>query len=467
MTEQVDNHPDSQELPPEARTTGFGISREFIKVIQEALETHDADRIREIVNPLHPADVADVIEGLTPTNRKLFVEIMRKDLHGEILAEIEDTVREQVLEQLSTEELAAAITDLESDDAAFILDDLDDEHQRKILQVIPVEDRLPLEQSLSYADDTAGRLMQREVVTAPITSTLGQIIDTLGKYTDLPESFYEIFILDESGVPKGSIALSKILRYPRKTPVVDVMEREIVIVPVTMLQEDVSYLFKHYSLYSAPVTESDGKIVGMITIDDVVELIDEEAGSEILKMGGVSEETYHGTIYEMCVSRFRWLLVTFFTTLIATTVISHFKPVLEEIVIIAVLLPIVATLGGSVGMQVVTVTVRALYTHHMREGQVLGILKRELYVAMILGAILSIVLLGIVVAWFGDWKIGIIISFSLITNILWAGIAGTLGPYILHKLNMDPAISAGPLITTTTDVIGFALFLGLATFFLL
>lgn len=444
-----------------------GISKEFLQEIREALANNDADQVRYIAQPLHPANLALVIEDLSPIDRRLFVEFIRQDLTGEVLAELEDNVREVVLEQLSNEELAAALTDLESDDATYILENLDDEQQRQVLDVIPTEDRLPLEKNLSYAEDTAGRLMQWEVVTASEGWTLGQVVNHLEKYTDLPDNFYEVYLVDDNNVPKGSIALNKILRYPRRTHVADVMEKEIIVVPVTMEKETVADFFRHYGLFSVPVVEEDGQIVGMITIDDIVELIDEEAGSEILKMGGVSEENYHGTITQTCISRLHWLFVTCINSLIATTVISHFEPALEKIVLLAFLMPIVASMGGNVGMQVVTVTVRALSTHHMKAGQVLSTLWRELSVAFIIGVALAVSLSIIVVFWFGNWHIALILAAALLMNVLWAGFAGTLVPYVLHRLHMDPAISAGPLLTTTTDVLGFSLFLGLATIFLL
>lgn len=463
MSEPIDQNQSSADLfSPE-----YGINRDFFNQLREALAENDVDQVRYIIHPLHPADLALIIEDLNTIERRNFVEIIRQDLTGEVLAELEDSVREIVLEQLSNEELAAALTDLESDDATYILENLDDEQQRQVLDVIPVEERLSLEQTLAYPEETAGRLMQREVVTASQEWTLGQIITSLEKYTDLPDNFYEVYLLDEHNAPKGSIALSKILRYPRRTPVMDVMEKEIVVVPVTMEQENVSYFFRHYGLFSVPVVEADGHIVGMITIDDVVEIMDEEAGSEILKMGGVSEENYHGTISQTCISRLHWLLVTCINSLIAATVISHFEPVLEQIVIIAILMPIVASMGGNVGMQVVTVTVRALSTHHLKSGQVFQTLRRELSVSFIVGMALSLSLSLIVILWFGDWRIGSILGAALMANVMWAGLAGTLVPYVLDRMNMDPAISAGPLLTTTTDVLGFAVFLGLATFFLL
>ena len=457
MTDQPDLHQPTQE---------YGFSRDIFKSLQAALAENDADHVRYIINPLHPADVADIIEDLSPSERSHFIEIVRGTLDPEVLTQLEDNVREQVLEQFSQEELVAAISDLESDDAALILDDLDDEQQRQILDVMSVEDRLPLEQTLSYGEDTAGRLMQREVVTAPLDWTLGQVIKSLEKYDNLPDNFYEIFIVDDKGVPKGAIPLSKILRFHRLKPVLEVMNTDIKVISVTLPQEEVAYIFRQYGLYSIPVVESDGHIVGMITIDDVMDVIEEEAGSEILKMAGVSHETYHSTVVETCVSRLRWLFVTSINCLIASSVISHFEHVLENHLVLAFLMPIVASMGGSAGMQVVTVTVRALSTHHLKEGQIWGVLKHELLVALLVGVVLSLTLSSITIAWFGSWFVGAILAGALLGNILWSGLAGTLVPFVLSRLKMDPAISAGPLLTTTTDVIGFALFLGLATLFL-
>lgn len=457
MTDQ----PEPNQVSPE-----YGVSRDVFKSLQAALVDNDEDLVRYIINPLHPADVADIIEDLSTSERSHFIEILRGTLDPEVFAQLEDNVREEVLEQFSAEELVAAIADLESDDAALILDDLGDEQQRQILDVMSVEDRLPLEQTLSYGEYTAGRLMQREVVTVPLDWTLGQVIHSLEKYENLPDNFYEIFIVDERGAPKGSLALSKILRFPRLKPVLEVMETDIKVIPVTMPQEDVAYLFRQYGLYSAPVVESDGVTVGMITIDDVMDVIEEEAGSEILKMAGVSEENYHSTVIETCVSRLRWLFVTSINCLIASLVISHYGPVIKDHLVLSFLMPIAASMGGSAGMQVVTVTVRALSTHHLKEGQLWGVLKHELLVALLIGVVLSLTLSCVTIAYFGSWFIGLILAGALLGNILWSGLAGTLVPYFLNRLKMDPAISAGPLLTTTTDVVGFALFLGLATLFL-
>lgn len=457
----MSTQPDQNNPSPE-----YGVSRDVFKSVQAALIENDVDLVRYIITPLHPADVADIIEDLSPSARIQFIEIVRGTLDPEVLTQLDDTIREQVLEQFSAEELVRALSDLESDDAALILDDLADEQQRQVLDVLPVEDRLPLEQSLSYDENSAGRLMQREVVTVPLDWTLGQVIHSLEKYENLPENFYEIFIIDDAGIPKGSLPLSKILRFPRLKPVLEVMETDIKIASVSMSQEDVSYLFRRYGLYSLPVVESDGAIVGMITIDDVVDVIEEEAGSEILKMAGVSEEKYHSTVVETCVSRLRWLVVTSINCLIASLVISHFEHVLENHLLLAFLMPIVASMGGSAGMQVVTVTVRALSTHHIKEGQVWGVLKHELLVALLVGVVLSLILSCITIAWFGNIFVGVILAGAIIGNILWSGLAGTLVPYFLSRMKMDPAISAGPLLNTTTDVVGFALFLGLATLFM-
>lgn len=456
----------SVETDQSSKSPEYGVSRDIFKGIQAALVDNDADLIRYITTPLHAADIADIITDLSSVERTQFIEIIQDTLPPEVLTLLDENVREQVLEHYSAEELIKALSDLESDDAAAILEDLDDAQQRQILDVLPAEDRLPLEQTLSYAEDTAGRLMQREVVTASMDLTVGQVIQSLVNYEDLPDNYYEIFIVDDAGIPKGSIPLSKILRFPRLKPVLEVMETDIKVVPVSMSQDEVTYIFRRYNLNSLPVVESDGSIIGMITIDDIVDLIEEEAGSEILKMAGVSEERYHTTVIETCVSRLNWLVVTSINCLIASSVISHFEDVLEHHLVLAFLMPIVASMGGSAGMQVVTVTVRALSTYHIKEGQVWGVLKHELLVASLVGGFLALAISSIAIAWFGNIRVGFILGGALIGNILWSGLAGTLVPYFLSRMKMDPAISAGPLLTTTTDVIGFALFLGLATLFL-
>ncbi|MBX3487632.1 MAG: magnesium transporter [Candidatus Paracaedibacteraceae bacterium] len=437
---------------------------DLTSVVEQAFDEEDYDEVLSLTQELHPADMAHIIQQFPAQKRLKLVEFLHDKISGEILTFLEESVRESILPLFTTEEVAAAITEVESDDAALILEDLEEDKKREVLEAIPIEERITLEKTLSYPEYSAGRLMQREVVLCQPTWTLGQLIDSLEDLENIPEHFYDIYVVDEENKPVGEIPLSWVLRHPRRTPVAKVMNDDVRTVPVDLDQEEVAYIFKRYGFSSMPVVESDGTIIGMITIDDIVDVIQEEASDDILKLGGVTEESsLYSNIIQASLSRFRWLFISLINCLIASRVIAHFEKALDEFVVLAFLMPIVASMGGNAGMQTLTVTVRMLSMYNLRVGHIVGSVKREIGIAALNGIALAIILSSITIAWTGNVKIGCIIGIALIFNFIWSGFAGAFIPYLLNRLNFDPAISAGPIMSTTTDVVGFSVFLGLAT----
>jgi magnesium transporter len=456
------------ETPPE-HSTSFGLTTETIKTVREALDIDDQKFVLTVIKSMHAADVADLIEGLSPPHRRQVLTILKDEeqLEAEVLTELDEHIREEFLEQLTPQELAATMAELETDDAFTLLDDLDLKQQQEVLQAMPEEDRFELEQTLSYPENSAGRLMQREVVVAPQNWTIGQVIDSLEDYQELPENFYDIFIVDRWLHPVGSVSLAKLLKHSRRTPIREIMDRDIKAMPVTMDQEEVAYLFQQYGLASAPVVDDKNIVIGMITVDDVMFVIQEEADEDFIRLGLVEEDTFHGTIRDTSLSRLRWLSVTFINTLIASSVISHFEPILKEVVAVAVLMPIVAAMGGNCGMQVVTVMVRAIAKKDLHAHNFWNVLWREIVVSCIHAFIFATLIATISAIWYHNIKLGMTLGAAMIFNIIWSALAGTFFPVFLHKIGLDPAISSGPILTTTTDVLGFSVFLGLSSIFLL
>jgi magnesium transporter len=332
---------------------------------------------------------------------------------------------------------------------------------------VPVEERVILEQGLTYPEESAGRLMQRTLVAVPSFWTVGETIDFLRASDDLPDDFYDLFIVDPAHKPLGAVPLSRAMRTKRPVKLTEIMETDLRTIPVDMDREEVAYMFRQYALASAPVVDEDGRLVGVITVDDVVHVIEEETEEDLMGLGGVGESDFHAPALTTAWRRIRWLVVTLINTLIASSVISQFDATIQQIVALAVLMPIVAAMGGNAGMQVVTVTVRAIATKELQPGTVARVILKEILVAASNGIIFALVMGTISGLWFHDWRLSVVLAAAMLFNMMWSGIAGTMIPLTLSRLGVDPAIAAGPFLTTTTDVLGFFLFLGLATVFLL
>jgi len=359
------------------------------------------------------------------------------------------------------------VSELETDDAVAVIEDLPRETQEEVLAQVEPGERAEIEQNLAFPDDSAGRMMQRDPVSIPETWTVGETIDHMRETPDLPDDFYDIFVVDAQKRLKGILPLNVLLRSKRPMRIAQIMKPDVISIPATMDQEEVARLFRDRDLVSAPVVDGVGRLVGMITVDDVVDVIEEEAEEDLLRLHRVSDTGIHEPVHVIARGRVQWLVITLINTILASIVISQFQKTIESLVALAVLMPIVAAMGGNAGMQVVTVTVRALATKELQPGTVARVILKEILVAASNGIIFAAIMGTIAGVWFHDWRLSGVLAAAMLFNMMWSGIAGTMIPLTLARFGVDPAIAAGPFLTTTTDVLGFFLFLGLATVFLL
>ena len=435
---------------------------EFVSAVLTAVED-GPDEARALVEPLHPADIADLLE-LTPEDRRAgLVHALGSLVGAEVLSELNDYVRDTVVEALELEQLAELAGELDTDDAVAIIEDLDAADQQTVLDAMEPEDRAAIESALAYPEESAGRLMQRDLVAVPEHWTVGQTIDFLRDTGDLTSDFWEIFVVDAAHRPIGSCQLSWVLRCPREIAMTDVMKREQTLIPVDMDQEEVALRFQKYALISAAVVDPGGRLVGMITVDDVVHIIQEEAGEDILRLSGAGEGDINEPVMESYKARVRWLLSNLLTALVATTIIASFEDTIAGMVVLAALMPIVAGVGGNAGSQTMAVTVRALATNQITASNSWRTILREFYVALLNGATVALVL-GIGVAlFFSDMALGGVIGAAMVVNIVTAGVAGVAVPILFERFDIDPAVASSIFVTTITDSMGFLAFLGLAT----
>jgi magnesium transporter len=463
-------------LPPEAETEDhvaldedYVLTPAFVEKVVDAADDGDGARLTALLEDLHPADVADLMGFLTEQHRGVVVIWLPADLLAETLPELDDSIREEVLERVPHLILAEALQELDSDDAAAVVEDLEDDQREKVLAAMPDEDRAAIESSLGYAEDTAGRLMQREVMAAPQFWNVGDTIDHIRKQgEDLPELFFDIYIVDPANKPIGGVAVSGLLRAPRTVALTDIME-PINAIAVDQDQEEVAYIFEKYHLISAPVVDAAGRLVGQITVDDIVNIIQEENREDILRLAGVQDEDRGSSIPEIVRSRVPWLTINLATATLGASVIGWFEGTIQQIVALAVLMPIVSAIGGNAGTQALTVTVRALATRELNSSNAPRTFWRELVVGLANGLVLA-PLIGLATAfWFRDegWLIGVVIAAAMVLNLLVAASVGVLTPLTLSKLKFDPAVSSAVFVTATTDFFGFLIFLGLATMVLL
>ncbi len=458
---------DGEEVPTSETDESPGLSVELVFAVQDALEFERIAELEDLTAGLHEADVADLLENLNREERQEFVEFLGANFDPEILPHLDVSIREDVIEWLGPTGLARAVTELDSDDAVEVFEDLDEEFQHRILSQLPQAHRMILEQGLSYPEDSAGRLMQREFVVVPSAWTVGETIDYMRAAKDLPDDFYDIYIVNPKHHPIGFLPLSRVMRSRRHTRLTGIMEEEMRTIPLTMDQEDVAYLFRQYSLVSAPVVDDAGRLLGVITVDDVVDIIDEEAGDDIMKLGGVSEPDLYSAVLDTTKARFTWLVVNLLTAILASVVISLFDATIEQIVALAVLMPIVASMGGNAGTQTLTVAVRSLAMKDLTEANATRFIGKELLIGSINGVLFAFLAGGVTWLWFESLPLGVVIAAAMVINMVVAGLSGTLIPLGLEKVGIDPAIASSVFLTTVTDVIGFFAFLGLAAAFLL
>ena len=450
----------------ELRDEEGGIRSDFLHAVVAALDEEDAAKVRELTMRLHEADLADLIQLLRPEQRGLLISTLGDDFKTGALSELDESVRDQVIEAMPTEQVAEAIQQLDSDDAVYLIEDLDKEDQSDILAKLPSFERAALERSLEYPEDSAGRIMQTDLIAVPPFWSVGQTIDFMSEADDLPDRFYEVFVVDPAYHLIGSAALNRLLRAKRTATVETITDRDIHPILAEADQEEVARQFERYNLTSAPVVDTDHRLVGVITADDVVEVVQEEASEDILRMGGVAGESVSDSVWQTTRLRFTWLLANLATAILASAVISLFDATIEQMVALAVLMPIVASMGGNAGTQTMTVAVRALATQDLGAANALRVIGRETAVGILNGLMFAVIMGGIVYFWFGSDQLGLVIGVAMIVNLIAAAVAGILIPLGLDALGLDPAIASGVFVTTVTDVVGFFAFLGLAALWL-
>jgi len=456
-------------LPPEAEgdERAYGVDSAFVEQVETLLEAGRVGAVRAEVEELHAADVADLLEQIDPSLREDMVEVLRPGFDAEVLAYLNPDLREEVADVFEPKELAAAVAELDIDDAADLIGDLGDETRAAILENLPAEDRALVQENLAYDDDTAGRLMQRDLVAVPQFWTIGQTIDHLRvTAAEGPEDFYAVFVVDPRHRVVGSLPLSRLLRQPRDVMVGDVTDGDVHLIPATMDQEEVANLFRQYGLVTAPVVDASDRLIGVITADDVAHVIDEEAAEDLLKMGGVADTSIYRTVLDTARSRLPWLVVNLGTAFLASTVIAQFSDTIEQIVALAVLMPIVASMGGNAGTQSLTVAVRALATRELSASNAPRVVTKEMLVGTLNGVLFAALVGAIAGVWFGP-MIGVVIAGAMVINLFVAALFGTLIPLGLERLRIDPAVASSVFLTCVTDVVGFCAFLGLAAVFLL
>ncbi|MBA3896940.1 MAG: magnesium transporter [Sphingomonadaceae bacterium] len=435
---------------------------EFVRDVLDAVEAGDGGAARDLVGPLHPADIADLFE-LTPSDERAALAAALGDLvDGDVLAEMNDHVREEIVDALEPHQVADIASELDTDDAVAIIEDMDDADQAAVLRALDPDDRAAIEAALAYPEESAGRLMQRELIAVPEHMTVGQVIDYLREHKDLTTDFWEVFIVDPQHRPIGTAQLSWILRTPRGVAMTDVMKREQTLIPVDMDQEEVALRFQKYALISAAVVDGGGRLVGMITVDDIVHVIQEEAGEDILKLSGAGDGDINEPILLTVRTRLVWLIVNLGTAIVAASVVGLFQGEISRLALLAVLMPIVSGMGGNAGTQTLAVVVRALAVNQLTSSNTVRMILREFRIALMNGLALGL-LIGGGVAWlYGNPALGGVIGAAMIINNLVAGLAGILVPVGLEKLDVDPAVSSAVFVTMATDVMGFFSFLGLA-----
>ncbi len=446
----------------------YGLRPAVVVAVVDAVRQGHAERVQHLIRPLHYCDVADLLERLPSDLRNQVVDYCRKTLDPEVLPELDDGVRGEVLEILEPKQVAAAVSGLNTDDAVEVLEVLDSDALEEILNRVEPVDRQFIEEGLSHPPDSAGRLMEREFVAVVQSWTVGEVIDYMRESTNLPDDFYDIFVIDgQSRELVGSIPLNKLLRSRRAVRINVIMKNDITIIPAAMDQEDVANLFRDRDLVSAPVVDAANRLVGMITVDDVVDVIDEEAEEDLMKLSGIRKTDFYQDMIETTRRRFSWLGVNLITAIGASIVIAVFAETIEQVVALAILMPIVASMGGNAGTQTLTVAVRAIAMRDFGPGKASRFILKEVSVGLANGALFAVIIGAISSLWFGDHILGVVIAVAMVLNLVMAGLCAAMVPFLLDRWGIDPAVASTVILTTITDVIGFLTFLGLATVFLL
>ena len=443
------------------------LTLEFIASVNSALDEGKSEEAINLAKSLHYADLADLLENLGHTRREELVEALRDSFDPNIFAELDETVRERVIIQLGNSRVAEAVAELQVDDAIDVVEELGEDKQLKILASLPKNERALIEEGLSYPEDSAGRLMQRDFIAVSFEWSVGQTIDFMRDSEELPTDFFDIFLMDNEQYPVGTVPLGRIIRSNRNVKLFEIMRKHIKIIPVSMDQEEVAFLFRQRDLMSAPVVDN-GVLVGTITVDDIVDVIHEEHEEDIMRLAGVGEEDdLYSAVIDTMKSRFSWLLIHLLSALLAAYVISLFAGTIQELVALAILMPIVATMGGTASIQTLTVAVRAIAMRELTPSNAYRTIGKEITVGVLNGLIFASIIGFIVYAWFDSALLGVVIGLAIIVNLIVAGFVGSSLPIILQSLGFDPAVASSAFLTSITDIIGFYVFLGLAASLLL
>ncbi|MGL4437998.1 MAG: magnesium transporter [Bosea sp. (in: a-proteobacteria)] len=436
----------------------------FVAHVTALVSAGDHDGLVTAAADLHESDLGRLLEALDSEDRPKLIEILGKDFDFTALTEVDDTVREEILDELEPDTVAEGMRDLDSDDAVYILEDMDDADKAEILDKLSATDRIALQKSLDYPEGSAGRRMQTEIIAVPPFWTVGQTIDFMRDTKDLPETFYEVYVVDPAHHFVGSVALDKLLRTKRPIKISALADPDRQTIAATDALTDVAQIFKRYNFVSAPVVDEAERLVGVMTIDDIVDILDEEADDEIKALGGVKgDEELSDSVPAIARSRFQWLFVNLVTAFFAATVMKFFEGSLEKMVALAVLAPVVASQGGNAATQTMTVAVRAVATGDLGNWNMSRFVTRELLVSFINGAAFALITGAVAALWFSNPGLGVVIGLAIVTNLFAAAVAGASIPIILDKFGIDPAVSSGTFVTTVTDVVGFFAFLGIAT----
>ena len=434
-----------------------------IDAVLRAVESEDRAGLDALLEPLHAADIADLLEQIGGADRRALLALWSHEIDGEILSEISDAIREEVVESLPREVLVDAVRDLETDDVVDLLEDLEQPQQDLILEALTVADRAAVEQAMAYPEYSAGRLMQRETVVGPEHWTVGQAIDFLRESKQLPDQFYHVILVDPRMKPVGYVTLGRVLSARRDVALRDIVEDSFRTIEASEPEADVAYVFNQYHLISCPVVDNAGRLVGVITIDDAMNVLDEEHQEDMLRLAGVGDESsISDRVLETARQRLPWLFVNLLTAILASLVIAQFEDAIARLVALAVLMPIVASMGGNAATQSLTVAVRALATRDLTGANVGRVIRRETVVGLLNGLFFAVVMGLVSWVWFGDPGLGAVIAAAMVVNLVVAGMAGILVPVMMERAGVDPALASGTFVTTVTDVVGFFVFLGLA-----
>ena len=466
MTEPVKQAPGEDATAPQAEDL-LGLSTDLAKSVAQALADKHPYEVSALIRDLHAAELADLMELIGPDNRHQLVELLRPTFDPEILPELDETVRDEVAEQLGTETLARAIVNLDTDDALELISELTEVMQRQVLQAIPHALRSMLEEGLSFPEDSAGRLMQRDFVAVPTFWSVGDTIDFMRESDALPNDFYDLFVVDPRHRLVGKVPLNRLLRTKRPIKIDEIMEADVITVPVEMDQEEVAYVFAQQNIVSAPVIDTTDRLIGVIMVDDILDVIQEEAEEDIMRLGGVREDDLYEAVIDTGRSRFSWLFLNLLTAIVASAVIGLFEGTIQQIVILAVLMPIAASMGGNAGTQTMTVAVRAIAMKELTGANAWRVLSKEVLVGVFNGILFAALIGAVAWVWSGEVSIGLVMAAAMMFTMVIAGLAGTAIPLGLSRTGIDPAVASGVFLTTVTDVVAFFAFLGLAAWFLL